>query len=563
MIHPFRHLFPAKRLFLAGLFFAGLLFASGGLPGRAWAQASPMAGEPNVIRVNLSAQGTTAQSLAIPRGKSAIIELPVDARDVLVSDPKIADAILRSPRRIYVLGVAVGQTDAVFFDAAGRRLLALNIRVDLDFSAVAQTINRILPGAQVHVDGASSSLILSGQVANLADADKAVQIAQQFTAKPESVLNMLSIAGKDQVMLKVRIVEMQRSVIKQLGFNLSALVGQLGSPQFMLAQAASFGVNGALLGGLTGSASLNTTQQPELQVPCTFPGAAAGSLCPVVTQPGKIPTQVIPVTTTNPITGVTTTTFTPFTPSNANAATIQTTAGSSHLNQANSSIQAFESVGLVRVLAEPNLTAVSGESAKFLAGGEFPVPTSEDTSGRVSVTFKPFGVGLGFTPVVLSSGRISLKISTEVSELSQQGAFTLATGAASTLTIPSLTVRRAETSVELPSGGAMMIAGLLQEETKQTIASTPGLADLPVLGALFRSRDYQEGETELVVIVTPYLVNPTNPSNLQTPADGLQIANDAETDLLGRLNKTYHAPAAATATTTAHGYQGPVGYVIE
>ena len=253
----------------------------------------------------------------------------------------------------------------------------------------------------------------------------------------------------------------------------------------------------------------------------------------------------------------------PFTPGNATAATTQTTAGSSHLNQANSSIQAFESVGLVRVLAEPNLTAVSGESAKFLAGGEFPVPTGEDNTGRVTIEFKPYGVGLGFTPVVLSSGRISLKISTEVSELSQSGSFTLATGQASSLTIPSLTVRRAETSVELPSGGAMMIAGLLQEETKQDIDSVPGLQSLPVLGALFRSRDYQEGETELVVIVTPYLVNPTNPSNLQTPADGFQVANDAETDLLGRMNKTYHAPPAAAATTTAHGYQGPVGFIIE
>jgi pilus assembly protein CpaC len=254
----------------------------------------------------------------------------------------------------------------------------------------------------------------------------------------------------------------------------------------------------------------------------------------------------------------------PVKPSNASAATIAQTAGSSRLNKATSNIQAFESVGLVRVLAEPNLTAVSGESAKFLAGGEFPVPTGEDTTGKVSIDFKPFGVGLGFTPVVLSSGRISLKISTEVSELSQQGSLTIGTGTGTpSLTIPSLTVRRAETSVELPSGGAMMIAGLLQEETKQDIDSVPGLGSLPVLGALFRSRDYQEGETELVVIVTPYLVDPTNPSNLQTPADGFQMANDAETDLLGRINKTYHAPPPATATAADHGYQGPVGYIIE
>jgi pilus assembly protein CpaC len=219
------------------------------------------------------------------------------------------------------------------------------------------------------------------------------------------------------------------------------------------------------------------------------------------------------------------------------------------------------------------LTAVSGEAAKFLAGGEFPVPVGEDNTGRVTVEFKQFGVGLGFTPVVLSGGRISLKVSTEVSELTNLGAFSLTTSNTSTtsagtsvttsgpsVTIPGLNVRRAETTVELPSGGAMMIAGLLQEETKQNLDSLPGLMNLPVLGALFRSRDYQSGETELVVIVTPYLVKPTSPADLQTPADGLQLADDAQTLLLGRLNKVYKTPPAAVAGRT---YQGPVGYVIQ
>jgi pilus assembly protein CpaC len=246
---------------------------------------------------------------------------------------------------------------------------------------------------------------------------------------------------------------------------------------------------------------------------------------------------------------------------NSNIATTQTTSGSTGLNKLNTTIQAFERVGLVRTLAEPNLTAVSGESAKFLAGGEFPVPTGEDQTGHVSIEFKPFGVGLGFTPVVLSGGRISLKISTEVSELSTTGAFTLSNGAgAAPLVVPSLTVRRAETTVELPSGGAMMIAGLLQDTSKQDIDSVPGLMNLPVLGALFRSRDYLAGETEMVVIVTPYLVNSTSPENLQTPADGLQIANDTDTVLLGRLNKAYKRPDDATAGRT---YQGPFGYVVE
>ena len=498
------------------------------------------------LRVDLATQTEAGQNLSIPKGRSAIVDLPVDARDVLVTNPLIADAVLRSPRRIMILGVAPGQTDAVFFDASGRRILALNIRVDLDFSAVSDTISRIIPGSRVHVEAANNSIVLSGQVANLADADHAMQIAQQFTAKPEQVINMISIAGKDQVMLKVRIVEVQRSVIKQLGFNLATTLGQLGNPQFALASAATYAVNGSLLGGITAGGSLDTTQQPEMSVPC---GPGITGTC----------NQVVHGTTgTYQYNGQT------YHFNNGNTANIATTAGSTGVNKASGSLQAFEQVGLVRTLAEPNLTTVSGEGAKFLAGGEFPVPTGEDSTGRVSIEFKSYGVGLGFVPTVLSGGRISLKISTEVSELTNTGSFTLSTGATSAnLTVPGLDVRRAETTVELPSGGAMMIAGLLKEETKEDIDSLPGLTNLPVLGALFRSRDYQEGETEMMVIVTPYIVGPTSPANLQTPADGLKIADDASTILMGQLNKTYHVKPQPAAQTPSPSYQGPVGYVIE
>jgi pilus assembly protein CpaC len=532
---------------------AGALIAL--VPGLALAQAGPMArtyadgpAPSGVIRVDLSNANGEPQNLSLPRGKSAVIELPVDARDVMVGNPQVADAVLRSPRRIYIVGVGAGATDAAFFDAAGRRILALNIRVDQDFAAIAQTINRLLPGAHVQVDAVNTSVVLSGQVQNAEQSDHAVQIAQQFVLKPEQVVNMIGVAGKDQVLLKVRIVEVQRSVIKQLGFNMSALVGQAGSPQFLFGTAASWGVNGALLGGLNGTGySLDTTTQPMTKA------------WDPLTQAYDLPI-VCRSSCTNGGQGVISTT--------------QTTSGSTGLNKAGSTIDAFERVGLVRTLAEPNLTAISGESAKFLAGGEFPVPAGEDTTGRTTIEFKSYGVGLGFTPIVMSGGRISLKVSTEVSELTNLGSFTIAAGSATSstsggattttstpaLTIPGLNVRRAETTVELPSGGAMMIAGLLKEETKQDLDSLPGLMNLPVLGALFRSRDYQEGETELVIIVTPYLVNPTSPTNLQTPADGLQIASDAQTILLGRLNKVYKAPPAAVAGRT---YQGPVGYVIE
>jgi pilus assembly protein CpaC len=513
---------------LAAALAAGLLTAPIGL-----AQTAPTSntGAATVnsatVRVDLTA-GATSQSLAIPSGKSASIDLPVDARDVLVTRPGVADVVLRTPRRISVLGVKEGTTDAVFFDAAGRRILSLNIRVDADGTAVSEMINRVIPGSRVRVEGINGSLVLSGVVASAGDADKAVQIARASVGKPEEVLNMLTIAGKDQVMLKVRIVEMQRSVIKQLGFNLQALLNQVGEPQYLLSHIPTYGVNGALLGGLTGGYNLNTQQQPEVKL-------------------------YDPATNAFDISAV---------DRNSKVATIQNTAGSAGVNQANATIQAFERVGLVRTLAEPNLTAISGESAKFLAGGEFPVPTGQDNTGRVTIEFKPFGVGLGFTPVVLSGGRISLKISTEVSELSNQGSFSLASGAGGpVLVVPSLSVRRAETTVELPSGGAMMIAGLLQDKSAQDLDSVPGMMNMPVLGALFRSRDYQAGQTELVVIVTPYLVNPTSPQDLQTPIDGLRVADDVETTLLGRLNKAYKRPPPAAGDGRT--YQGPFGYVVE
>lgn len=498
------------------------------------ALAAGLSSSAAVMRVDLAGGGNT-QSLSLPVGKSAIVELPVDVRDVLVTSPAVADAMLRTPRRIFILGLKTGTTDAVFFDAAGRRILSLDIRVDQDPSAVAQTINRIIPGAHVRVDAMNESLILSGQVANLADADKANQIARAAVAKPEMVLNMLSIAGKDQVMLKVRIVEMQRNLIKQLGFNTQAVLGQLGETQYTIGSLATFGVNGALLGGLTGGWKTDTTKQPILKAPCGWVSDPA-ALCDFVARDNTAA-------------------------SNWNTATLKDTAGSPHLNKGEATIKAFERVGLVRTLAEPNLTAVSGESAKFLAGGEFPVPVAQDVTGATTIEFKPFGVGLGFTPVVLASGRIAIKLSTEVSELTTDGAFSLSTpGTTATLTIPALTVRRAETAIELPSGGSMMIAGLLQEKTRQNIDALPGMTTLPVLGSLFRSRDYLAGETELVIIVTPYIVQATSADRLQTPVDGMRVASDHSTLLMGALTKAYKAKPQAD---TGRAYQGPYGYVIE
>ena len=214
------------------------------------------------VRVDIGGGGVS-RSLSLPRGKSAVIELPVDARDVVVSDPKVAEVILSTPRRVYLLGQAPGQTDAVFFDGSGRQLLRLAVRVDQDTSAIAQTLNRLLPGAQIKIDAVNDNIVLSGLVPDAASADKAVRVAQGFTSKPDNVLNMLTIAGRDQVMLKVKIIEVNRSVIKQLGFNLSAVTGAVGMPQYSFGINPTFGVNGNLLGGITGGYKLDTKVQPE------------------------------------------------------------------------------------------------------------------------------------------------------------------------------------------------------------------------------------------------------------------------------------------------------------
>jgi pilus assembly protein CpaC len=214
---------------------------------------------------------------------------------------------------------------------------------------------------------------------------------------------------------------------------------------------------------------------------------------------------------------------------------------------------------MLRTLAEPNVTTVNGQNGSFLAGGEFPVPVGRDaTTGAIQTAYKPYGVSLNFTPHVLSGGRISLQLAIEVSELTANGALTLGQGTPTALTLPGLSVRRTSNTIELPSGGSMMIAGLLQESSRQAIDALPGLGGLPVLGSLFRSRDYLNGETELVIIIEAYLVNSSSAGQLQTPADGMQIATDAQTILFGRLNQ-----ARPGAAPVAERWQGPVGYVIE
>jgi pilus assembly protein CpaC len=491
---------------LTAALFAIAAFA--GSPGVA--RESAIDDGPRTITVATHGGGGQHQRITLALDKAAIVQLDVDARDVLVSNPDIVDAVVRTPRRIFLLAQKAGQTNAFFFDTAGHQILSIDIRVERDVADLTAMMHTIIPKSGIKVSAMNDNIVLTGTVTSAQDATRAADLAARFAGSADKVVNMLQVSAREQVLLKVRIAEVQRQIAKQLGVDLSAAVRTAGIP-IIASTSNPYGLLGRALADASG-----------LQI---------GQVCTIATGSGAC------------------------------------TGGT---NNAQGILKALEEVGLMHTLAEPNLTAVSGETAKFLAGGEFPVPSGRDSQGNVSVEFKQFGVGLSFTPIVMSENRISLQISTEVSELTDTGAFTLqggtstdpTTGQTTTsagLTIPALAVRRAETTVELPSGGSFAIAGLLQHTTKQQLDAFPGLKDMPVLGALFRSRDYQNNETELVVMISAYLVDPVKEKMLAAPTDNFVPATDPETILMGKLNGT-HPP-------DAHGLKSAgdtkVGFIVQ
>lgn len=507
---------------------------------------------PNGMGTSITRPGEQAVSRQVTLGvnKSLIIDLEAPAADVVISNPEIADAVVQTAQRIIFRGVRFGQTNALIFDREGRPLLDLNISVETDIASLEDTISRHVPNARVKIESFSGNIILTGMVDNLSQSDQVSRLVRAFLPEAGTdlqIVNMLNVAAADQVLLEVRIVEMQRSVIKQLGINLSGTTGfgelanqtlqrvfQNGLPLFFDPDTGSYNT--------TGQGTAVEMLQPDLPFSNSVRGAASSGF--------NVQGQPLGGMSLN--TGYT----------NYNNGRLQSSIGAS--------IDAMERVGIVRTLAEPNIVAMSGESAKFLAGGEFPVPVGQNQNGQITVEFKPYGVGLAFTPVVLSEGRISLKVSTEVSELTTQGAFQ---GAARTITdddgnttvlqgatLPALSVRRAESVVELPSGGSMMMAGLISVKDRQTIDQLPGLKKLPILGSLFQSRDFLTDETELVVMVTPYLVGPAAKANMKTPADGYANASDAKTIFFGKLNETYGRDGAPIKPDD---YRAPVGFMEE
>jgi pilus assembly protein CpaC len=442
-----------------------------------------------------SADGqSNARFLSLGIGKSVVIDLPRDVKDVLVADPKIANAVVRSAQRAYIIGAAVGQTNIVFFDSAGQQIAAYDIAVKRDLNGVRAALKQIIPNSDIQIDGLGDSVMLSGTAASPIEAQQAADLAVKLAGGQDKVVNSIVVRGRDQVMLKVTVAEVARNIIKQLGIDIK------------------------------GSFSYGNS--------------------------------VVTFNNENP--------FTALGRSLVTANQFQGTFGPAGSPSVQATIRAMESAGVVRTLAEPNLTAISGESATFIAGGEFPIPAgySCDPVTRVCTTqimYKKFGISLNFTPVVMTEGRISLRVMTEVSELSNENSLTL-NQQGSSLTIPAIRTRRAETTLEIPSGGSMAMAGLIAEQTKQAINGLPGLAQLPILGTLFRSRDFVNNQTELMVLVTPYVVRAVAQKDLSRPDDGFSNATDPQADLLGSINRIYGVPGRVDP---ARNYRGTYGFITD
>jgi pilus assembly protein CpaC len=456
---------------------------------------APVAATDATLSPVVAAAQTKMRFLALGIGKSVIIDLPRDVKDVLVADPKIANAVVRSPQRAYIIGAAVGQTNVVFFDSEGQQIAAYDIAVKRDLNGVRAALQRTLPGIQI--EGVGEGVVLTGSVSSPIEAQQAGDIAARLVGNADKVVNSITVRDRDQVNLKVTVAEVRRDIVKQMGVDLSA--------------------------------SMN------------------------------IGTAVVNFNNNNPFTA----NNAPLVPGNNLTAAALTKAG---LPSVAATLRAMESAGVVRTLAEPNLTAISGESATFISGGEFPIPTGvtcqTTTAGAIgqcvqTVSFKKFGISLNFTPVVLTEGRISLRVMTEVSEVSAENSLT---GGAGGTTIPSIKTRRAETTLEIPSGGSIAMAGLIQEQTKQAVNGMPGIDQLPIFGQLFRSQDFVNNQTELMVIVTPYIVRAVAQKELSRPDDGFAPATDSQSTLLAQINRIY---GVASRVEPIGSYQPNFGFIID
>lgn len=444
------------------------------------------------------------EDMALEVGKGALVRLPAPTSNIFIADSNIADVQVKSPRLVYVFGkkpgdttlYAVGNNDEVIYNAT--------VRVSHNISRVNDAIQEFMPNANVSLKSVKGTLVMTGNVDSSAKAADLNQLALELVGDEEKIMNRVQVAGPSQVNLRVKVAEVSRNVVKELGFN----------------------------------------WQSTLNGSNTFFGIATGR-------------QVFEQTV-DPITGMPVRNF-----------LLNSGDGGSYVGSwqtgnldLNTLIDALNTNGLVSILAEPNLTAMSGETASFLAGGEFPIPVPQagsDGGSTITIEYKNFGVGLAFTPTVMSDKRINLKVAPEVSQLSSAGA--LVTDGFS---VPSLTTRRAETTVELGSGQSFAIAGLLQNNINRSVSKFPGLGDIPILGQLFRSDRFERNETELVIVVTPYIVNPVSKPQMAAPTDGLKAPSDHERLIEGQMYKPQ--PLQEKPATQGAGGErliGTAGFILD
>jgi pilus assembly protein CpaC len=438
----------------------------------------------------------TNSALEVPMNRAVVVESDIPFAELSIANPGIADISSLSDRTIYVLGKAPGLTTLTLLDASGQLITNVDVRVSADVSEFKERLRQILPGEKIEVRTANDGIVLSGVVTSAARLQRALDLAERYA--PERVSNLMSVGGIQQVMMKVRFAEMQRNVSKSLSSSLS--------------------LNGAIGGtGVNGGTGTNNNS-----------GSVANSLG------GNIPTSN----------------------QNAGAILFGFNAGST---QVGILLEALEQKGVVRFLAEPNLVALSGQEARFMAGGEYPVPVAQ-SNDRISIEFKPFGVELSFIPRVVDKGLINLELKAAVSAIDPTNSLSVGNG----IEVAAFTRRETSTTVEMRDGESFAIAGLLTDDFTDNSSQLPWIGDVPILGALFRSADYQRSQTELVIIVTAHLVTPTRGEALALPTDRIKPPTEKDLFLFGRTSEGTRTPKKGAAGEVAkQDFSGSYGYVLD
>ena len=436
------------------------------------------------------AKGIVSRDIVVFVNRAIVLESAERFAEVSVANPGIADVAAFSDQSIYILGKSTGATTLTLLAEGGRLITNVTVRVTPDLSEFKQRLREVLPNETIEAREANGGIILSGVVSGARKIDTAMRIAARYAG--ENVSNLMTVGGSQQVQLKIRFAEMQRATSKALGLNIGALTGSSQNPAFLA------GTNQILANGngtVTGDVSF---------VDSTGAFAVAG----LFTSIGGTLIDVV--------------------------------------------LNALETKGAVRTLAEPNLVTLSGEPAEFLAGGEIPIPVASD-DGVVTVEFRPFGVALNFTPTVVDDDLINLALDTEVSALDAAAGSQI-----NGINISGFTTRRARTTIELRDGESMAIAGLLQDDFSDNISQLPFLGDIPILGTLFRSSEFQRSQTELVIIITAQLVTPAASDDFSLPTDRVPIPNEAELFLYGQIDGN-----GAAAEIAGQGLDGDFGYILE